>query len=157
MTHAGNAPDSPLSWVYCQDWTDGISPCGGTSRLELNWSLCSRKAVQISTPGRQPLSGSSWVSQRMRQQRFHLRLCQGITVHSDLKCTSYLQPSAVQSRLCPDWSQWSWPHVACGFWSWRWPVRLCCLTCWVSCVKTWCKDSVGHPNLQIFRGLFADF
>ena len=44
---------------------------------------------------------------RSRQQRFHLRLCQGITPHSGLKCTSYLQSSAVQSRLCPDWSQWS--------------------------------------------------
>ena len=34
-------------------------------------------------------------------QEVLIRLWQGITAHSDLKCTSYLQPSAVQSRLCP--------------------------------------------------------
>ena len=34
--HAGNAWDRPLPWVYYLDWTDGMSSCGGTSRLELN-------------------------------------------------------------------------------------------------------------------------
>ena len=47
--HAGNASDRPLPWVYYQDWTDGISPSGGTSCLELDCSPCSRKAVQISS------------------------------------------------------------------------------------------------------------
>lgn len=63
--------------------------------------------------------GSAWRvkhSGRMRRQCFHLRQCQGITAHAGLISTFHLQPSSVLSRLCPDWSQWCWQHVACGFW-----------------------------------------